>query len=37
MTSPGVITKHFDFNDYLEAYRYIKEHGDHNMKVIIKL
>ena len=36
ITAP-LITKHFDFNNYLEAYRYIEEQGDLSMKVMIKL
>jgi len=35
-TAP-LITKHFDFNDYLKAYQYIENQGDRNMKVMINL
>jgi L-iditol 2-dehydrogenase/threonine 3-dehydrogenase len=32
-----LISKHFPFEKYLEAYQYIEEKGDKNMKVIIDL
>ncbi len=35
-TAP-LFTKHFDFNQYLNAYKYIDEQGDKTMKVIIDL
>jgi L-iditol 2-dehydrogenase/threonine 3-dehydrogenase len=35
-TSP-LISKHFNFEEYLEAYRYIEEKGDKTMKVMIDL
>ena len=35
-TSP-LITRHFNFEEYLEAYRYIEKKGDKTMKVMIDL
>lgn len=35
-TAP-LISKHFPFEDYLKAYKYIEEQGDKTMKVIIDL
>ena len=35
-TSP-LISKHYNFEEYLEAYRYIEEKGDKTMKVMIDL
>lgn len=32
-----LISRHFDFEDYLQAYRYIDEAGDRTMKVFIDL
>ncbi len=32
-----LISKHFPFEKYLDAYKYIEEKGDKNMKVIIDL
>ena len=32
-----IITEHFPFEDYLEAYKYIEEKKDKIMKVMIKL
>lgn len=32
-----LITDHFEFDDYLEAYRYIEEKKDKTLKVIIKI
>ncbi len=32
-----LITKHFPFEDYLQAYKYIEEQGEKTMKVIIDL
>lgn len=32
-----LISKHFPFEDYLQAYRFIEEQGDKSMKVIIDL
>jgi len=36
LTAP-LITKHFDFDKYLEAYHYIVKQWDQSMKVMIKL
>ncbi len=36
LTDP-LITKHFDFNEYLEAYAYIEKQGDQSMKVMMTL
>jgi L-iditol 2-dehydrogenase len=32
-----LITRHFPFEEYAEAYRYIEEYGDRSMKVLIDL
>jgi L-iditol 2-dehydrogenase/threonine 3-dehydrogenase len=32
-----LISKHFPFEKYLEAYKYIEEQGNKNMKVMIDL
>jgi threonine dehydrogenase-like Zn-dependent dehydrogenase len=35
-TAP-LISKHFSFESYLEAYQYIEKQGDRTMKVMIDL
>lgn len=37
ITLEPLISKHFPFDDYLQAYQYIEAQGDRNMKVIIDL
>ena len=32
-----LVSKHFDFNDFAEAYAYIDDEGDKAMKVMIDL
>jgi len=32
-----LITKHFPFQEYAEAYKYIEEYGDRSQKVLIDL
>jgi hypothetical protein len=32
-----LISKHFPFEEYLQAYKFIEEQGDKTMKVIIDL
>lgn len=37
MVLAPLISKHFAFRDYLEAYRYIDENRESTMKVIINV
>jgi threonine dehydrogenase-like Zn-dependent dehydrogenase len=36
ITEP-LVTKHFPFNQYLDAYKYIEKQADKTMKVMIDL
>jgi threonine dehydrogenase-like Zn-dependent dehydrogenase len=34
LTAP-LVSKHFPFEDYIEAYRFIDQFGDKSMKVVV--